>query len=230
MEKPPLEKIIEKLKQLDINQWRWRETDYPKPEFYAEVCGLRFYMCKYNKYHYLAVSDWENNLITEYHNRNKNSFEEKEIKSLYNSLHERLKTQKTAEFSEMLDEFLSEKTGYKTSMKEPELEKVIAKLRQLDPRQWKMSKTNYGSEFITNANGLTFCLDADIDCSKFKEPYYHKLVIKNREGNIQIKYANSKKDSSEEIGITTLYEKLRQALEKDRETKLEGLISNFLSE
>lgn len=228
MEKPPLEKIIEKLKQLDIHEWRWHESKYSGSEFIAKVYGLIFYMSICDKYHYLVIHDWEGNLIAEYHKRSKNSFEEKEIKSFYNNLHERLKTQKTAEFSEMLDEFLSEKIGYKTSMKEPELEKVIKKLESLDIRQWTGHET--GGYFTTEVNGLTFSLSKKEDYRTFGSVVYHKLVIKNREGNIQIEYANSKKDSPEEIGITTLYESLRCLLEKDRDAKFEELINNFLSE
>lgn len=239
MEKPDLTKVITKLEQLDANQWVWHETRYHGSAFTAKVGGLIFYMHKREHvrfaiqtkfYHYLSITDWEGNAQTEYYNTNKDSFEEKEISKFYNKLHEYLKVHRTVEFSDMLDEFLSEKTDYNVSMKKPELEKVLAKLEQLDTNQWKMHEGYYGPEFTMETNGLTFRLSIDKDVRIHKSIYYHELTIENREGNTQITYADTKKDSFEEREISRFYEKLRMSLKKEGYTKFTELLNTFLSE
>jgi hypothetical protein len=238
MEKLKLEKVIEKLEQLDAHQWTWGTWVYRDPTFTAKVSGLIFSIDKYEptgtfkakRYHSLTIADWEEHAWEEYHNTDKNSFEEKEISKFYNKLHERLKTHRVAEFSDMLDEFLSEKTDYKVSMEKPEFKKVLAKLEQLDSNQWKMRKEGYGSKFTTTTNGLTFCLSLNKDVRIPKSVYYHELTIKNREGNTQIIYADTKKDSLEEREISRLYEKLRMYLENDGYTKFTEILNTFLSE
>lgn len=236
MEKPLLHKVIEKLERLDLQQWLWDENSYG-PEFSVKTEGLMFFLRKYYDdklikksrwYHYLSISDWEGHKITEYYNKNPGSSEEKEISQFFHKLHTRLNVQRTAEFSDLLDEFFSEKMSYKTSRKEPELEKVIAKLEQLDPKQWKMYKTYCGPDFSLETNGLIFRLLIDKDYRKISEPYYHSIIIKNMKGKVYIEYCNSKKDSFEEKEIAKFYEKLRCQLEEDREAKSKELINNFL--
>lgn len=115
MEKPPLEKIVEKLEKLDLERWEWK-YGYTGPTFCTKIGNLKVYVREeknfgtfVNKYyHSLVIENRDESVSISYYNKNNQSVEEKEIGQLYKKLYSNLKEIREKRFEEAINEFLSE--------------------------------------------------------------------------------------------------------------------------
>lgn len=129
MEKPLLEKVIERLKKADLEMWEVDGNEFDakhlswRPRFKITLNGVQFYVrtcAKTNeilptKYYYsLLVEDWNKKFEIAYDDR-KNSAQQNQLKDFYESLfpvlkkreEERLDKEKK-EFKKAIDELLSD--------------------------------------------------------------------------------------------------------------------------
>lgn len=115
MEKPPLEKVLEKLEKLDTQRWEWKHG-YLGPAFTTRIGDLKFYLEKRKKYgafadkfyYALTIQNIDGSVEIEYFNIEKQSVEEKELSRLHTKLYSTLKGIREKRFEESIDEFLSE--------------------------------------------------------------------------------------------------------------------------
>ncbi len=111
MEKPPLDKIIEKLEKLDIREWKTiDDTFFTGWNFSVHIQGLVFHLARYNKNDYgFYIQNEEKSIRIEYNNQKKiiNSFGEKLFKTLAEYKKKELPRQEK-EFEERLNRFVSD--------------------------------------------------------------------------------------------------------------------------
>lgn len=129
MEKPELEKVIERLKKSDLEMWEVNGDDFDakhlswRPRFKITLNGVNFDVrtcAKTNeilptKYYYsLSVEDWNKKFEISYDDR-KNSTQQNQLKDFYESLlpalrkrEEERSEKEMKEFKKAIDELLSE--------------------------------------------------------------------------------------------------------------------------
>lgn len=90
--------------------------------------------------------------------------------------------------------------------KEPSLDKVLEKLEGLDLREWQNKKNAYGPRLIANIGPLKFFV--------FKWEKYHQISISDRSEKLFVEYFNVKKNSIEELKISTFYNNLCKRYEE----------------
>jgi len=106
MEKPLLEKVIERLEKLDIREWTFRrdmqEVPYPLT---AETGGLRFILRKYQG---LEIENITGGPYSEYHPPSsvKNKHLKEKLNQLYDTICTRLKEYQKKELEEKLNNIL----------------------------------------------------------------------------------------------------------------------------
>jgi hypothetical protein len=129
MEKPQLEKVIERLKRADLEMWEVDGEDFDakylawRPRFKITLNGVKFdiRICakvsdftRTKYYYFLSIEDWHRKFEVTYDDR-KNYAEQKQLKDFYENLlpflrkreEEKLDKERT-EFKKAIDELLSD--------------------------------------------------------------------------------------------------------------------------
>lgn len=107
MEKPPLDKVIKKLEELDIRGWKCGNGRYGK-EFTAEIGPLHIYVYKWEKHHEIAIRNYVGMLRIEYHSTEKGGLEEKKILELYDKLCKEYEEHDEKSFEAALEQIFSD--------------------------------------------------------------------------------------------------------------------------
>lgn len=114
MEKPPIEKIIEKLEKTDIQRWKLvYEPAFSKNFLFVETNGLRFSIEKYDKSYSMYIENVEDRMtnnwgIITYTFDKKNKAQKAIFEKFYEQILESLREDKEKRALEKLDEFVSE--------------------------------------------------------------------------------------------------------------------------
>jgi len=114
MDKPPLEKVLEKLKSLDIQRWNHTEQVFTicnvmgKSLLSIETEGLSFFILQGNGYA-LTIRNTESKLIYKDYIGDRNNKANKEmLKNFYETTLASLKEYRKKQLAEKLDSFISE--------------------------------------------------------------------------------------------------------------------------
>lgn len=241
-----LEKILAKLRSADVRGWTCKgnlnptadsEYKYWWPALSINLGELSFMLQKTERgnairtvYDYtLAVLIDDCFTIDCYAEGSDKTEDTKPIGNLYNVVYDDLKKIREQEFTERINNFLAdtEQHSYK-----PKIEKVAAKLGELDLTRWKKhSYLNMGTTFTIQSHGLIFTLRTDIKYGVIKKDVtYHYLTIDNYEDDFYVKYKNTNPESLEEKEISRLYNKLDSALNTYYQEKLKEKMNFLLSE
>lgn len=189
MEKPELEKVIEKLEKLDTREWEVSSYNLKKPVLTAKTNELTFYTKIYEKFdilldkicHSIVIQDGNQKVFIEYEEEDtKNG----KINKFYEKLCKNLEKLKEDEFSRRIQDII-----YSSGHEKKDVEKIIEKLETIDSKEWETDlnfKENKRKprrpDFILNLYGLRFSLKRKILGS-------YILEIKNPEGNAKQTYA-----------------------------------------
>lgn len=246
MEKLLLEKLIARLKAVDIRGWTCRgnlnsasdfNSEYWWPYLSIGLSGLSFTLSKsvrgnairrlYDYSLMITIEDYFT--IDNYVESSDKTNDAKPIGSLYNAVYNDLKRIREDEFAERINRFLTnnEQHGCK-----PQIEKVTAKLEELEPAQWrKNSYLDIETTFTAKVHGLIFILGIGTDYKIIKKDVkYHYLNIKNYEQDFLINYKDANLESSKEKEICGLYKKLDSLLNthyhKEFKEKMNALLSD----
>lgn len=246
MEKPELEKIVERFKKIDVREWKSHGTlnyysTYYHPVFTIRLNGLKFkvsvrrhpkmtsellsYSLSIEIDEYTGTMKYE-----EYEDNGKTKgHRQKMIKDLYENVYKNLRGHMEKEFRERLNTFLAD---INQNAEMPELKRVITKLEELDRRQWGSQTYEHTQPtFIAKTHGLVFSVGTDTSFRAIRSNVkYHCLSIENSEGDFFTKYGNDKKESVEEKLISNFYEKLQNSLRLHYEKELKERLDNFLSD
>lgn len=101
--KPSLEKVIKKLEELDIREWKCNNGHYGK-WFTARIGSLQVCVYKWEKHHQLAINKQGEMLYVRYYNKKKDSIEEKKISEFYDKLYKKHEEYEKKELEEALDQ------------------------------------------------------------------------------------------------------------------------------
>ncbi len=229
MEKPELEKVIEKLEKLDIREWNILTHRNEIPDLTAKTKGLvvsiklyesnnpikmLFPFCLFDEMIYsIAIQDENQKVFIEYRDDSKKG----KIYKFYEKLCKNLEKFKEDEFSRRIQDLT-----YGLEPEKKDVEKIIEKLENIDSKEWetdlnfkeKKHKPKY-PEFVLNLYGLRFSLKRKILGS-------YVLEIKEPERDVKQVYALFE-------GIKQLYEKLYKELE-NKEKEFKEKLDDFLSE
>lgn len=127
-------------------------------------------------------------------------------------------------------------------MEKPSIERVIARLEELDVREWERKfqaplvvEERY-EEFVANIKDLVFSIYLSRKNREFrKDLLYPCLLVTNKEKTIGIQYTDHKPDSVEAKEIGRLHKKIRdyyfsdECKEKQKE-EFEEKLNAFLRE
>jgi len=222
MEKPELEKVIEKLEKLDIREWGISGYSFKKPILTAKTNELMFYTKIYDKFeipfnkicYSIIIQDENQKVFIEYE-------EEDTKKGKMGKFYENL----CKNFEKFNEDELIRRTQDFICGSDPEkkdIERIIEKLETIDSKEWeadlnfkeKNHKPKY-PDFILKLYGLRLVLKRKLLGS-------YVLEIKGPEGDAKQTYALFE-------GIKHLYEKLYKELEhkeKSFKEKLDALLSD----
>ena len=222
MEKPPIKTVIEKLKEADIKEWEViRNLSLPySPYFELKRQGLVFRIetarveCTHPM---LSIEDHDKNIQVLYNNLLKES---DEVYKLYNELLKKIEQYEEKDTTEKLGFLLSEE-----DLKGSDLERIIARLKELDARAWKpdhpFGTTKYPM-LVTKGSGVTFCITKGIILGYGLEVKYEKESTK------PIKYTKPDKKHARKL-IGELYEKVYKELKEDKEKEFGERLNRFLT-
>jgi len=220
MEKPDLDKVIEKLEQVDIREWEVLDGAHTHqgPYFKLNRYGLTFLVGR--------PLNGPNSITIENHNRNVHIVYKRpsdKVNTFYYTLSKGVEQYQERDAVQRLSHILSEEDITKTS-----LEKVITRLKQIDIRAWK-SKSFLDSicpELITEVSGITFSLTKGVIAGYGLKIRYN---VQDKEKEFEIKYnkKTERKYIQNLIGdfYETIYKELKETNEKEFEENIKDLLS-----
>ncbi len=234
MEKPPLEKIIEKLEKLDIQEWSTSPYLKDMPGLTAKTNGLvidvkPYYKEKLNPFaeelwYCIFLQDENQKLFIEYRDHAKKGG----IHKFYEKLCRKLEDFSVSEFEKRVQDFI-----YSLEPEKKDIEKLIKKLENIDSKEWEIN-LNLGEKkhnpkypkFTLIHYGLKFSLKKGIWGD-------YSLKIQNLEdGRNKIVYGqdwDAKTRFTQRELIKHLYEKLCKEIEH-KEKGFKEKLDNFLSD
>ncbi len=244
MEKPPLEKVIEKLEKTDLREWKSGLLNYYsafyQPAFTIRLNGLKFKVSRWHPKMMSKVFSYSLSIeIDEYtgtmkyeeyeDNSKTKGCRQKMIKDLYENVHKNLLEHREKEFRERLNTFLAD---LNQNAEMPELKRVITKLEELDMRQWESQTYEYTQpNFVAKTHGLIFTVGTDTSFRTLKSNVeYHCLNIQNAEGDFFTRYGNDKKESIEEKLISNFYDNLKNNFRLHYEKEFKERLDTFLTD
>jgi len=221
MEKPPLEKLIKRLEELDIHEWQYEDSGYGK-RLKTKSSGLTFYLYRVKDITSVYYLDIMNECQSKKVSYKSNKKSEGGVKKFYETVSDKRNKIEEEDFNEKVNRWLSEQLTGK-----PPLEKITEKLEKLDTREWNYIESGYGPSFTTRVNGLLVYLFVDRIQLGVKA---FKLTIGNEEGNQAHIYECHKRSSPELHAVKKLYEKICREHDNLKETEFGENLQQFLSD
>lgn len=232
MEKSLIERIIEKLEEIDTHGWEFKKT-YPESALTTRTNGFVFFIEPHTEsgfildktYYFIRVEDEENNMCMTYPKEHEKNKGQEKIKQFYEKIYKSLTSYKEKELSEKFCSLL-----LVSGIKNLDLEKITQMLEKVNLDEWKISsyfndKYNYPG-FTVNFNGLKFYI---IKCRDILNHY--RLEIEDIERDAKICYHGKIiQNYKQKRLISRLYGKLYKNLKEGKEEKFQKKLDEFLTE